>query len=50
MRIAVFCSASNMIDPDFNRAAREFARLMVRDGHVVVSGGTVKGTMGVLAE
>ena len=39
-----------MIDPDFNRAAREFARLMACDGHVVVSGGTVKGTMGVLAE
>lgn len=49
-RIAVFCSASNEIDPEFNSEARELARLMARDGHVVVSGGTIKGTMGVIAD
>ncbi len=45
-KIAVFCSASNHIDPDFNKVAREFVRAASLRGYAIVSGGTVKGTMG----
>lgn len=49
-RIAVFCSASFTVDPKFNSVTAEFARKAVAAGHVIVSGGTVKGTMGVLSD
>lgn len=48
--IAVFCSASYTIDPAFNRAAREFVRGAARKGCTIVTGGTVKGTMGEIAD
>ena len=47
---AIFCSASYSIDPKFNEAAREAVRALHRLGWTLVSGGTVKGTMGVIAD
>lgn len=49
-RIAVFCSASYTIDPVFNEAARNFVRGASKKGCTIISGGTVKGTMGVIAD
>lgn len=45
-KIAVFCSASDIIDPDYNKVARDFVRAASLRGYAIVSGGTVKGTMG----
>lgn len=49
-KIVVYCSASNTIDPSYNEAARAFVRAAVAAGYGIVSGGTVKGTMGVISE
>lgn len=49
-KIAVFCSASYEIDPKYNKVAREFVRAASLRGYGVVSGGTVKGTMGVISD
>ena len=49
-RIVFFCSASKDIDPKFNQAAREAIRAACSLGYTIVSGGTVKGTMGELAD
>jgi len=49
-RLAVFCSASYTIDPKFNKVAREFVRAASLRGYGIVSGGTVKGTMGEIAD
>lgn len=49
-RIAVFCSASFEIDPKYNKVAREFVRAASLCGYGIVSGGTVKGTMGEIAD
>ena len=49
-KIAVFCSASFDIDPVYNEVAREFVRKAVSRGYGILSGGTVKGTMGEIAE
>lgn len=49
-RIAVFCSASYTIEPKFNISAREFVRRASESGYEIVSGGTVKGTMGEIAD
>lgn len=48
-RAVIFCSASYDIDPSFNQAAREVVRAVCLAGYEVVSGGTVKGTMGVVS-
>lgn len=48
-KIAVFCSASYTIDPAYNTAARDFVRKAAAKDHTIVSGGTVKGTMGEIA-
>lgn len=45
-----FCSASFDIDPKYNVLAREIVCGMCAQGYGVVSGGTVKGTMKVVAE
>ncbi len=45
-KIAVFCSASDNIDPEYNKVARDFVRAASLRGYDIVSGGTVKGTMG----
>ena len=49
-KIAVFCSASNIIDPEYNKVAREFVRAASLRGYGIVSGGTVKGTMGEISD
>lgn len=49
-KIAVFCSASYNIDPGYNEVARDFVRKASQRGFGIVSGGTVKGTMGVISE
>ena len=49
-KIAVFCSASFDIDPKYNKVAREFVRAASLRGYGVVSGGTVKGTMGEISD
>ena len=49
-KIAVFCSARCDIDPEYNEAARLFVRGAAARGFKVISGGTVRGTMGVISE
>lgn len=49
-KIAVFCSASFDIDPEYNEVARGFVRAASSHGYGIVTGGTVKGTMGVISE
>ena len=49
-KIAVFCSASFEIDPKYNKVAREFVRAASLRGYGIVTGGTVKGTMGVVSD
>lgn len=49
-KVVIYCSASNTIDPSYNDAAREFVRAAVKAGYGIVSGGTVKGTMGVISD
>lgn len=49
-KIAVYCSASNEIDPKYNKIAREFVRMASSRGYGIVSGGTVKGTMGEISD
>ncbi len=49
-KIAVYCSASFEIDPEFNRVAREFVRAASLCGYGIVSGGTIKGTMKEIAD
>ena len=49
-KIVIFCYASYEIDPKFNQAAREVVRAACSLGYTIVSGGAVKGTMGVVAD
>lgn len=49
-KIAVFCSASFEIDPKFNKVAREFVRAASLHGYGIVTGGTIKGTMGEVSD
>lgn len=48
-RAVIFCSANYDIDPVYNQAAREVVRAACLHGYTIVSGGTVKGTMGVVS-
>ena len=48
--IVVFCSASGEIDPKFNQAARDAVRMACSLGYTIVSGGTIRGTMGVVSD
>lgn len=49
-KIAVFCSASSKIDEKYNVVARDFVRKAASCGYGIVTGGTVKGTMGVVSD
>ncbi|MBR5013041.1 MAG: TIGR00730 family Rossman fold protein [Bacteroidales bacterium] len=49
-KIAVYCSASFEIDPKFNKVAREFVRAASLNGYGIVTGGTIKGTMGEVSD
>ena len=41
-----YCSASYDINPEYNQAARQIVRAACLSGYDIVSGGTIKGTMG----
>lgn len=47
--VVIFCSASNTIDARYNRIAENLVRRICAAGYGVVSGGTTKGTMGVIS-
>ena len=49
-KLAVFCSASSEIDPQFNKVARDFVRAASLRGYGIVTGGTIKGTMGAVSD
>ena len=49
-KVAVFCSASNKIDPRYNEAARELTRGLHAKGYGLVSGGGAIGTMGAITD
>lgn len=49
-RIVFFCSASYEIDPKYNQAAQAIVRAACSHGYEIVTGGVVKGTMGVIAD
>lgn len=49
-KIAVFCSASFNIAPVYNKVARDFVRAASSRGYGIVTGGTIKGTMGEISD
>ena len=49
-KAVVFCSANYGIDPKYNEAAREVVRALHAYGWDLVSGGSFRGTMGVIAD
>lgn len=49
-KAVIFCSASYKIDPKYNQVARKVIRAACLHGYGIVSGGTVKGTMGVICD
>ena len=49
-KAVVFCSASFDIDEKYNDLARDVVRTLYGCGYGMVSGGTVKGTMKVIAD
>lgn len=49
-RAVFYCSASYLIDEKYNQAARDCVRAACFAGYDIVSGGTVKGTMGVVCD
>ena len=49
-KIAVYCSASFNIDKKYNVVAREFVRKASSRGYGIITGGTIKGTMGEVSD
>ena len=49
-KIAVYCSASFNIDKKYNVVAREFVRKAASRGYGIITGGTIKGTMGEVSD
>ena len=49
-KIAVFCSASYEIESKYNEVARNFVRAASLCGYGIITGGTVKGTMGEISD
>ena len=45
MKICVFCSANEQIDPDFFSATEELVRWAAKNGHAIVYGGVNQGLM-----
>lgn len=45
MKIAVFCSANEHIDPDFFSLTEEFGKWMAQNHHDLIFGGTNQGLM-----
>lgn len=50
MKIAVFCSANNNIDPDFFSMTEELGKWMAENHHDLVFGGTNMGLMNCIAK
>ncbi|MBR5905071.1 MAG: TIGR00730 family Rossman fold protein [Bacteroidales bacterium] len=50
MRVLFFCSSFAGIAPEYNEAARRLVRAAASRGYEIASGGTVKGTMGVICD
>ena len=50
MKIAVFCSANENIDPDFFRMTEELGKWMAESHHGLVFGGTNMGLMNCIAK
>ena len=50
MKIAIYCSANNNIDPDFFRMTKELGRWIGENGHTLVFGGCNLGLMQCVAE
>ena len=48
-KIVVFCSASSQIPESYNEGAAAVIKGLCAKGYGIVSGGTVKGTMGVVS-
>ncbi|SHK49161.1 TIGR00730 family Rossman fold protein [Xylanibacter ruminicola] len=50
MKICVFCSANNQIDPEFFALTEELGKWAVENGHTIVYGGVNQGLMECLAK
>lgn len=50
MKIAVYCSANNNIDPDFFQMTKELGRWIGKQGHTLVFGGCDMGLMECVAQ
>lgn len=50
MKIAVFCSANDHIDPDFFALTEEMGKWMAEKGHELIFGGTNQGLMNCIAK
>ena len=49
MKIAVYCSSAQGLDPAFYAAGEAFGRALARRGHTLVYGGYGEGVMGAVA-
>ena len=49
-KIVIFCSSSNSLDPKYTVVAKQLTEGLCRKGYAVVSGGSFRGTMGVVAD
>ena len=49
MKIAVFCSANDEIDPEYFRLTTQLGEWMAREGHTLVFGGCDSGLMECVA-
>ena len=47
-QVAIYCAASNKIDPKYDAAARELVRALHALGYGIISGGGARGTMGAI--
>ena len=50
MKITVFCSANEHIDPDYFRMTEELGRWMAENHHDLIFGGTSHGLMNCIAK
>ena len=48
--VAIFCSSSSGLDSRYEAAARELVEGLCRKGYGIVSGGSFRGTMGVVSD
>ncbi len=50
MRICVYCSSSDGVNPSFKRLASDFGKWLATEGHTLVYGGATGGLMTAVAE